>query len=139
MIVSVIITSHCQISCWLVWVIIWVWREFHHLIAKNSRDIQSNIIEIQIQIQTNFAIFAEEIAVSIASIINITPRAAIPHHNGIVSLFCTPKNMSIPHLISAHKANIQTISLPTKLASLHHISTNPSMIAKIPMINRKEI
>lgn len=127
------------ISFWFAEIIIWAWAEFFHLSEKNSRDKPSNMIEIHIQIHTKFAIVADDIAVAMANITKIIPSVDIHHRNGIVSLFCIQKNINIPPLISARKANSQTINLPTKLASLDHIRTNPSIKTKIPITNRKEI
>ena len=112
---------------------------FHHLRAKKSKDAPSKIIEIQIQIQTKLAILAEEIAVNIARKTNNHPRVDIHRHKGVVHLFCIQKKISIHHLMKAHKANIQTISLHTKFTSFAHISIIQRMRIRIPITNRKDI
>lgn len=130
--------SHWAISFWLDCVIIWVWVELFHLKAKNNKDNPSNIIDIPIKIHTRFAIVAEEIAVNIANNTNIQPKPDIPHRNEVIFLFCIQKNINIPHLTKAHKANIHIISLPTKLASLAHISINQRITTKIPIAKRND-
>jgi hypothetical protein len=112
---------------------------FHHLRAKKSKDAPSKIIEIQIQIHTRLAILAEEMAVNIASKTNTHPRTDIHRRSGIVPLFCIQKKISTPHLMNAHKANIQTISLHTKFISFAHISIIQRMRIRIPITNRKDI
>ena len=66
-------TSHWDISFWLDCVIICTCVDCFplHLIAKNNKDNQSNIMEIHIQIHTKFTIIEDEIAVIID---NITKR-----------------------------------------------------------------
>ena len=96
------------------------------------------MIDIPIKIHTKFAIAAEEIAVNIANKTNIHPSADIHHQSDVVFLFCIQKNINIPHLIKAHKANIHIISLPTKLASFAHISINHRITTKIPIAKRND-
>ena len=95
-------------------------------------------MEIPIKIQTKFAIAVAETAVIIANKTNIHPRADIHHQKEIVFLFCIQKNINIPHLIKAHNANIHIISLPTKLASLAHISINQRIATNIPIAKRND-
>ncbi len=104
----------------------------------NNKDNPSNIIDIQIKIHTKFAIAAEEIAVNIANNTSIQPRADIHPQKDVTFLFCIQKNISMPHLIKAHNANIHIISLPTKLASLAPISINQRITTKIPIAKRDD-
>jgi hypothetical protein len=53
-------------------------------------------------------------------------------------LFCIQKNISIPHLINAHNANIHIINFPTKLASRAHTSINQRITTKIPIANKND-
>jgi hypothetical protein len=91
------------------------------------------------QIQTKLAIPADEIAVNIANNTNTHHRIDIHHHRGIVSLFWNQKNISIPHLIKAQRANIQTINFHTKLASFAHMSKIQRITASIHIINKNEM
>lgn len=71
--------------------------------------------------------------------INTIPIIHIHHHKGIFSLFCIQKNINIPHLISAHKANIHTISLPTRFTSLAHTNIIQSIKISIHITNKNDI
>ena len=82
---------------------------------------------------------AEAIAVSMANNTKVHPRIQIPRHNGIFSLFCIQKNINIHHLINAHNANIQTISFPTKFASLAQTSIIQSIKINIQTTNKKDM
>ena len=106
---------------------------------KNNSESQSNIIDIPIQIHTRLAIHAEDTNVTMDNTINTIPIIHIHHHKGIFSLFCIQKNISIPHLISAHKANIHTISLPTRFTSLAHTNIIQSIKISIHITNKNDI
>jgi hypothetical protein len=95
-------------------------------------------MEIPIKIQTKFAIAVAETAVIIANKTNIHPRADIHHQKEIVFLFCIQKNISIHHLMNAHRANIHIINFPTKLASRAHTSINQRITTNIPIANKND-
>ena len=82
--------------------------------ANTNKEIPSISVDIQIHIHARLlASPLSENAITIANMNNNIHNHRIAHRHCILSLFDIEKNISIIHLIRAHRAKIHIINVPT--------------------------